>query len=305
MGQFWVGILIIAVAAAMGWWGTQVASKGWKKRKHSVWSGILIIAVAAAMGWWGTQEASEGWKKKAAGDIYKLMVTSTIRFKYPGQLLYFYNSQLGKTISPISLALFLEVANNKSSISRVFSLETKALMRYDEGGTTQINTQSSAGYKFSYIPSGKTVERWRNLHSVGFLHDQIYFVTIPNDWTKCKRIDFSKSSFEIEASNNQLQPGESLKGWVFYEMEDDVRTQLAEIKQLEFTIKNSAGEVQIIKIDYPKEGENFPIMSSGRWNILGGFYDLTKENYTLCPQIDLQTLVKEGKSIEIPASKKK
>jgi TRAP-type C4-dicarboxylate transport system permease small subunit len=34
MGQFWFGILIIAIAAAMGWWGTQVASEGWKNWKH-------------------------------------------------------------------------------------------------------------------------------------------------------------------------------------------------------------------------------------------------------------------------------
>jgi len=280
MVQFWFGILIIAIAAAMGWWGTQVASEGWKNWKHPALS-----------------------SEKVVRDIYKLMVSSTMRFKYPGQLLYLYDSQLGKTISPISLALFLEVVNNKSSISRVYSLETRALMRYDEGGKTQINAQSPGGYKFSYIPSGKTVERWRTLHSVGFLHDRIYFVP-NNDWTECKRIDFSKSSFELEARDKQLQPGESLNGWIFYEMEEDVRTQTPEIKQLEFTLKNSSGEVQIVKVDFPKEGEKFPKISSGSWDILEGYYDLTKENFSLCPRIDLHTILKEGGRV-IPAREKK
>lgn len=34
MMQFWAGIIIIAIAAALGWWGTQMATDGWKKWKH-------------------------------------------------------------------------------------------------------------------------------------------------------------------------------------------------------------------------------------------------------------------------------
>ncbi len=232
------------------------------------------------------------------------MVSSPMRFKYPSPLLFLYNSQLGKTISPISIALFIEVANNKTLISRIYSLETKALMRYDEGGMTEITSQPSCGSRFSYIPSGKITERWRNLHSVGFLHDQIYFVT-NDDWTKCKRIDLSSNSFELQARGKQLQAGESLKGWVFYEIEEDLRVQLPEIKQLEFVIKSSSGEVQTVKIDYPKEGENFPAMSSGTLHFLEGYYDLTKEKYSLCPRIDLHTILKEGKGKIIPAQEKK
>ena len=36
MVQFWFGIFIIAVAAALGFWGTQLASEGWKNWKHPV-----------------------------------------------------------------------------------------------------------------------------------------------------------------------------------------------------------------------------------------------------------------------------
>ena len=35
MFQFWAGIIIIAIAAALGWWGTQMATDGWSKWQHS------------------------------------------------------------------------------------------------------------------------------------------------------------------------------------------------------------------------------------------------------------------------------
>lgn len=283
MIQFWMGIAIIAIAAAMGWWGTQVASEGWKQMK---------------------EKATPSVSSLQNQDIFKLMVSSPVRLKYPGNLLYVYNSQLGKTISPISVALFVEVANTKPVISRIVSLDATALMRYDEGGNTQIVSLPSGGSRFSYVPSGKIVERWRALHSVGFLHDQVYFVT-NDDWTKCKRIDFSNNSFEVQARDKQLQAGESLKGWIFYELEEDLRVQLPEIKELEFTIKSSSGGVQTVKVDYPKEGEKSPAMSSGAWHLLEGYYDLTKDKFSLCPQIDLHAILKKEREAKAATAKMK
>ena len=34
MAQFFIGIIIIAIAAALGWFGTHLATEGWKKWKH-------------------------------------------------------------------------------------------------------------------------------------------------------------------------------------------------------------------------------------------------------------------------------
>jgi hypothetical protein len=34
MMQFWTGLIIIAIAAALGWWGAQIATDGWKKWKY-------------------------------------------------------------------------------------------------------------------------------------------------------------------------------------------------------------------------------------------------------------------------------
>jgi hypothetical protein len=63
-----------------------------------------------------------------------LLLTSTLFFKYPGPLLLMYDSQLGKTIAPISAAMFVELTNCMATMTRVFSLDVEALMAYDEGG---------------------------------------------------------------------------------------------------------------------------------------------------------------------------
>ena len=128
---------------------------------------------------------------KSKEDIFKVNFITTMLIKWPGPLLYLYQSKLGKTISPVSVAFFIEVSNNKTIISRIYSYKARALLKYDEGGLTHITRASDGGIKYEYKPSGKTVEKWRTLHSMGFLGDQAYFV-INNDWSKCKRIDFTK-----------------------------------------------------------------------------------------------------------------
>ena len=59
-------------------------------------------------------------------DIFKVSIVSMMRFRFLGPLLYFYNSKYGKTISPVSIALFVEVSNNKELISKIESIEQKA-----------------------------------------------------------------------------------------------------------------------------------------------------------------------------------
>jgi hypothetical protein len=256
------------------------------------WIGVTIIAIAAALGWYGTQMASEGWserrqKPQILAAALKVTVFNVMSLKFPGPLLFFYNSQLGKTMSPISIALYVEVVNSKGSITRIQDIKTKALMKYDEGGRASLLAVPSGGVNYIYTPSGITVEKWRQLYSVGFLHDQIYFIA-NNDWKKAKRIDFRKNSLETLAREKQLQPGESVIGWIFYELEEDLRGQIPEIKKIEFEITNSSGDVETIKVDLPKTSEESSIISSGGWDLQAGFDDLTKETYSLSPMIDLR-----------------
>ncbi len=258
--------------------------------------GIILLACAGIFTWFGGRLASNAisnWNSDK--NIIKLNPITLMTFKFPGPLLFFYDSALGKTVSPVCIALFLEVSNSKQTISRIESYKAKALFLYDEGGQTRVTELPSGGKKFEYLPSGKIVEKWRQLHSLGFLHDQIYYV-VNNDFTKTKRIDFRENSFDRLARNKQLKPGESFMGWIFWEIDSDLRGQLPEIKQIEITLKNSFGESQTFLFPPPKEDESSSVISAGEWHIQAGYYDLTKENFTLCPQLDLKEILKKRKT---------
>lgn len=204
---------------------------------------------------------------------------------------------MGKTISPVSVVLYVEVVNKSPIISRIYSYKTRALLRYDEGGSHYISPSKNTRFKVEYKVSGNIVEKWRTLHSIGFIDDKVYFVT-NNDWSETKRIDFTQNSFEMLARNTQLKPGESLMGWIFFELEQDLRGQVPKIKEIELTLANSAGESQIFKSFQEPKGEDgmSSSISSGDWHLMEGYYDLTKEQYAMVPMIDLHQILKDGKA---------
>jgi hypothetical protein len=261
----------------------------------AVISGILLYMIQAIIlkETTITKQTDKQPAKSVVDDLFHVSTTSLVRFRFPGHLLFIYNSQLGKTISPISVALFIEVTNKRPSITRIFSYKIRALLTYDEGGEIIVTNDAKGDQKVTYEPSGNTVTKWRELHSVGLLHDQIYYVQ--NDWKKAQHLGFSHNSFDNIAAEKQLRYGESIKGWVMLELEPDLRGQLPEIREFEFTITNSAGESQVLKVPVGEEGKVHPIISSGSWKFLGGFHDLTKEHYTICPMIDVREIVRKDK----------
>ncbi len=233
-------------------------------------------------------------------DIFKVTSIIQVRLKWPGPLVFCYPSASGKNLSPISVALFVEVVNNKDVISRISSYECRALLEYDEGGNTVVNHAPNGGIKLEYKPAGKTVTKWRNLYGMGFVDNQVYYIT-DHDWRKCKRVDFRNNGFDRLAKDTQLNPGESLKGWMFFELEHDLRGQLPEIKKVELTFTNSVGESQSLKIKIKQnvkdDNDMVNYISSGEWILLEGYHDLTKEKYTMTPMVDLRRILKTGKSI--------
>jgi hypothetical protein len=228
-------------------------------------------------------------------DIFGINFMMTMNIKWPGPLLFIYSSSLGKTISPVAIALYIEAVNKKPAISRIYGYKCRALLRYDEGGSQNIDLSVNNSLKFAYQPIGNVVEKWRTLHSVRFIDDQVYYV-MNNDWTKTKRLDFTQNSFHRLAGITHLKSGESLMGWIFFELEQDLRGQLLEIKEIEFTLTNSAGESQIFQ-HYPEprgEEEILSLTSAAEWHVMEGYYDLTKEQYHLLPMVDLQRTLKVG-----------
>lgn len=224
-------------------------------------------------------------------DIFKISVITLMKLKYPGPLLYLYDSKLGKTISPISVALFVEVVNNKSIISRISNYQVRALLRYDEGGVLNTTQDPNGGISYKYKPSGNIVEKWHTLHSVGFLHTQVYWAN-NGSLKKCYQMDFRKNGFDSLARTKQLDPGESLMGWIFFELETEISVQGPETKQLEFTFKNSADETQTFQIVPPKAQQDWSSISGGTWTPFKGYHDLTEQPVTICTKIDLYKRLK-------------
>ena len=95
------------------------------------------------------------------------------------------------------------------------------------------------------------------------------------------------------AREKQLQPGESITGWMFFEIPYELRGQLPEIIEMELTLTNSQGETQTFRRKSPTLNPESSVISCGVWHLLEGFYDLTKEDYTLCPQADLREILKQ------------
>jgi hypothetical protein len=253
--------------------------------------GIFIIAFSGVFAWFGWHLASDGYKdwQSQKGSIYKVNFLATLFFKWPGQLFYVFNSPHGKTISPISMAIYIEVHNNKPIISRITGYNCRALFKYDKGGTFNVIETKNKSHKFKYNPSGIIVKKWRKLINMGFLGDQLYLL-INNNWEKCRRIDCTHNSFDMQARNVQMKPGESIMGWIFLDIENDLRGQTPEIKEFELTLTNSHGDSQkFINKQKPSKGiRNF--ISSGMFHVTEGFYDFTKEKYNMIPFADLQNL---------------
>ncbi len=159
-------------------------------------------------------------------------------------------------------------------------------MIYADGGELFINKTKDGVIEWDYKPSGKIVEKWRTLHSMGFLDDQVYYAK--GNWNICTRLDFSKNSFDMIARNSQLNPGQSIMGWIFVEVEKDLRWQTPKIMEFELTLTNSAGHSQKFRLkDQPKkDGEIAIFLTAGTWHVIESPCDLSKGNYTLRPVND-------------------
>lgn len=68
-----------------------------------------------------------------------------------------------------------------------------------------------------------------------------------------------------------------------------------------WALTNSAGQSQKFrsKQDVRDDNDMVHFISSGQWNVLEGFYDFTKEKYTMTLMVDLRRILKTGKSITV------
>jgi len=223
-------------------------------------------------------------------EIFAVSFIHLMHFQWPGSLLVLHPSPKGKVLSPVSLALWIEVVNTSDKISRIQGYDARALFRYDEGGSQYIKQLNENERKFAFIPSGNTVEKWRNLYSMGHLNDQVYFIGSKGH-SRCRRLDFSENNFDTLAEDTQLKPGESIMGWIFFEYDKDLRGQPPEFIKLELSLRNSMGEEQKFVTDkFVTAGseKKMSYLSGGELVLLEGEYDLTKEQYIMAAMVDLK-----------------
>jgi len=247
--------------------------------------GLLFIGSAAAFAWWGKNLATEGWKEWM-NPMFHVAITSKLQAKHPGGLYFYYNSKYGECLSPVNVAIYVEATNKKEIQTRITEYNVKAMVEYDEGGETVISKLKNGDQKVYYKPSGKRVTKWRDLHSVGPLHNKIYLVM--KDFSKAQRLDFSNNSFDLTAQKKQIEPGQSIIGWIFLEFDSDIAAQIPVIKQWEFEIKNSSGDSCSLKFDASSKDEFHSILSSGAFHFMGGYHDLTNKKYTIYPRNELR-----------------
>ncbi len=196
-----------------------------------------------------------------------LLTKSSAAPNVTSSMLYLYQSVLGKTLAPVNLVMFVQVTNLKPILTQISRYKSRVLIEYSV--------------------KGKAVEEWRQLYSLELLNNEVFYIQNDN-WKNCTRFDFSNESFDLNARQNQLQPGQTVSGYMLYEIDPEIIADKANLKEIELTIEDVVGDTQtfnLTPIDNSKGVET--LINPGTFGLQGGF-DLTKEQYYLKSQNKLR-----------------
>jgi len=169
-------------------------------------------------------------------------------------------------LSPIRLILNIEVTNLRNAKVRIQSYKCSGFYRVDSGT--------------------KSTEGWHKLYAMPIAGCTVLFIV--DDLKKCTIVDYSKENFDAIASNTYIELGESIKGWMFFETDADIRESKIHLSKVKITIENSIGDTQtfVRDIQYNKDTSEARTYLPGMKFI--GFYDLTQDNFSFVPMMDLR-----------------
>jgi pyrimidine deaminase RibD-like protein len=186
-------------------------------------------------------------------------------------LLYFYNSFLGETLTSVNYAVFAEIVSLKSIATRIAMYSARALLQYSK--------------------NGKKVSDWYKLLSLPLRGNRVFYIN--DNWAEAKMIDFSHNSFDLNAQQSTLEPGHVVSGWMFFEAPPEVKAFEYKVEEIELTIKDTVGDVQIFrKVPFDGDSEGGMFVNPGSWVFPGKIVDLTKDQYTYCSLHDLREMIK-------------
>jgi hypothetical protein len=187
---------------------------------------VVLIIVASFLGEIGKQLTGY-----FSNDRFYVTLSSQLTFGYPSPLVFV--DEYAREVSPIGLAIDVEIVNKRSTTTKI---QAHVLDVYIDGS-------------------------WIRLHTFSVANPlSLYMVTKPN-LSKAKRLDFRQNALDVLAQNTFLEPGQSLRGWLFYQWPEALRTPAPTFDRMKLTIWNSHGENQSIILERLKaEG----LAASGR-----------------------------------------
>jgi hypothetical protein len=194
-----------------GWWQ---AIKGHPVRAPILLVILVLLIIAASfLGEIGTR--LPGYFRRD-GDRFHVTLSSMIQAGYPGRL--FFVNERAREVSPIGLAIDVEVVNNRSTMTKI---QAHVLDVYINGS-------------------------WKRLHTFTVTDPLSLYWATGQDLSKAKREDFRQNALDVLARNTSLEPGQSLRGWLFYQWPEALRTPSPgpAFDRMRLTIWNSHGENQ-------------------------------------------------------------
>ena len=90
---------------------------------------------------------------------------------------------------------------------------------------------------------------------------------------------------------SQLHQGESLKGWLLFEMDRNFREFDYKVKEIILTIENNAHDIETVSIPLKEEPDRNGLLSGGV--VYPKRFDLSKLKFTVAPLQDLHQMMRQ------------
>ena len=200
------------VAKALRSWLQAICKDPIRTGVYTVLLIVLIIIVSFFV------EIGSNLTRLFGDDCFHVTLSSLIRNGYPGSLVTTVAlPENKKTITPIGLALHVEVVNLRPTMTRI---QAHVLDVYIDGSWKRLQTFSPLANNLYLAPGG--------------------------DLSRATRMNFS--NLDVLAATATLETGKSLSGWVFYQWPVGLRQPSPgpTFERMRMTIWNSHGESQSI-----------------------------------------------------------
>lgn len=214
------------------------------------------------------ESAARPSESSLSREVFHTRFHTGVRFKYPGALMYLYDSSLGKRLAPVGYAMVMEVTNISQTIARV------------------------QAYTVDIPVNGE----WIRLPNLRAVDPTAFFWAKNGDLRNVRRIDFQANGFDPQARNKSLQPGEGIKGWVFLEWPPELRDTSPKFDRIRLQIDDAIGRRTVATLDTEIAEEPGESLLGGGELIVGPQESLDLSKTPILPHMDLLNLSKEKSS---------